>query len=237
MAKITQSFNYALPVENYVAGISTTKTGTYTYIGPDEFDVEIDGQGWIINFDQTEYPEPGRKKTVNANSEDQLVVAYLARNHFDEEGFVWTENYVQETQSNGDVYNRLDNPDLDDIYHKPRWDNATGKWVIEQILKDQENMGQAEAKRRKSYVETYYSQYDFGTEVNAKIDSYLVGITSYINANPPYKSWKYTTQPIPPDIPKIHADIMKAFKNLPLPHSFAYGGGPTLTFPGETQEG
>ena len=237
MAKITQSFNYALPVENYVAGISTTKTGTYTYIGPDEFDVEIDGQGWIINFDQTEYPEPGRKKTVNANSEDQLVVAYLARNHFDEEGFVWTENYVQETQSNGDVYNKLDNPDLDDIYHKPRWDNATGKWVIEQILKDQENMGQAEAKRRKSYVETYYSQYDFGTEVNAKIDSYLVGITSYINANPPYKSWKYTTQPIPPDIPKIHADIMKAFKNLPLPHSFAYGGGPTLTFPGETQEG
>ena len=134
-------------------------------------------------------------------------------------------------------YNKLDNPDLDDIYHKPRWDNATGKWVIEQILKDQENMGQAEAKRRKSYVETYYSQYDFGTEVNAKIDSYLVGITSYINANPPYKSWKYTTQPIPPDIPKIHADIMKAFKNLPLPHSFAYGGGPTLTFPGETQEG
>ena len=237
MAKITQSFNYALPVENYVAGISTTKTGTYTYIGPDEFDVEIDGQGWIINFDQTEYPEPGRKKTVNANSEDQLVVAYLARNHFDEEGFVWTENYVQETQSNGDVYNKLDNPDLDDIYHKPRWDNATGKWVIEQILKDQENMGQLEAKRRKSYVETYYSQYDFGTEVNAKIDSYLVGITSYINANPPYKSWKYTTQPIPPDIPKIHADIMKAFKNLPLPHSFAYGGGPTLTFPGETQEG
>ena len=237
MATITQSFTYALPVENYVAGISTTKTGTYTYIGPDEFDVEIDGQGWIINFDQTEYPEPGRKKTVNANSEDQLVVAYLARNHFDEEGFTWTDNYVQETQSNGDVYNRLDNPDLDDIYHKPRWDNATGKWVIEQILKDQENMGQAEAKRRKSYVETYYSQYDFGTEVNAKIDSYLVGITSYINANPPYKSWKYTTQPIPPDIPKIHADIMKAFKNLPLPHSFAYGGGPTLTFPGETQEG
>ena len=41
MAKITQSFTYALPEENYVAGISTTKTGTYTYIGPDEFDVEI----------------------------------------------------------------------------------------------------------------------------------------------------------------------------------------------------
>lgn len=237
MAKITQSFTYALPVENYVAGISTTKTATYTYIGPDEFDVEINGQGYIINFDQTEYPEPDRKKSINANNADQLVVAYLARNHFDEEGFVWTENYVQETQSNGDVYNKLENPDLDDIFHKPRWDNTTGKWVIEQILKAQENMGQAEAKRRKSYVETYYSQYDFGTDVNAKIDSYLVGITSYINANPPYKSWKYTTQPIPPDIPKISADIMKAFKNLPLPHSFAFGGGPALTFPGETQEG
>ena len=237
MAKITQSFTYALPEENYVAGISTTKTASYTYIGPDEFDVELDGDGYIINFDTTAYPSLDRKKTINATDSSQLPVAYLARGHVDEEGFTWTEEFTEETQSNGDVYKRLSNPDMDDVYQKPRWDEKTGKWVIEQILLTQENMGQAEAKRRKSYVETYYSQYDFGTDVNAKIDAYLVGITSYINANPPYKTWKYITQPTPPDIPKIDADIMKAFKNLPLPHSFALGGGPTLTFPGETAEG
>tara|TARA_B100000965_G_scaffold110363_1_gene91127 strand:- start:3744 stop:4457 length:714 start_codon:yes stop_codon:yes gene_type:complete len=237
MATITQSFTYALPVENYVAGISTTKTATYTYVGPDEFDVEIDGEGYIINFGLTEYPSPDRKKTIKATEAAQLPIAYLARHHFDEDGFVWTENYVQETMDNGDVYNRLDNPDLEDVYQSPRWDDKNGKWVVEQIIKEQWNAGQAEAKRRKSYVETYYSQYDFGTDVNAKIDAYLVGITSYIAANPKYKTWKYTTQPTPPDIPKIDADIMKAFKNLPLPHSFALGGGPTLTFPGETAEG
>ena len=237
MAKITQSFTYPLPEENYVAGISTTKTGTYTYIGPDEFDVEIDGEGYIINFDQAEYPSDDRKKTIKATESSQLPIAYLARNHWDEEGFVWTESFVNETMENGDVYNKLDNPDLDDVYQKPRWDNSKGEWVVEQILKEQRNDAQWEAKRRKSYVETYYSQYDFGTDVNAKIDAYLVGITSFIAANPPYKTWKYTTQPIPPDIPKIDADIMKAFSGLPLPHGFALGGGPTLTFPGETAEG
>ena len=74
MATITQSFTYALPVENYVAGISTTKTATYTYVGPDEFDVEIDGEGYIINFDLTEYPSPDRKKTIKATEAAKIQV-------------------------------------------------------------------------------------------------------------------------------------------------------------------
>ena len=67
MATINQSFTYKLPEELYVAGISTTKTGTYTYIGPDKFDVEVDGQGRIIKCDPTETPD-GRKKPINANN-------------------------------------------------------------------------------------------------------------------------------------------------------------------------
>ena len=104
MARITQSFTYALPTELYVSGISTTKTGTYTYIGPDQFDVEIDGQGKIVMIDAKAYPSPERKKTINANEAAQLPVAYLARGHVDEDDFEWVENYTDEVLDNGDVY-------------------------------------------------------------------------------------------------------------------------------------
>tara|TARA_B100000965_G_scaffold10016_1_gene7779 strand:- start:1278 stop:2045 length:768 start_codon:yes stop_codon:yes gene_type:complete len=236
MATINQSFTYKLPEELYVAGISTTKTGTYTYIGPDTFDVEVDGQGRIVKCDPAETP-PGRKKTINANNASELPVAYLARNHQDEESFAWTEEFTDETLSNGDVYQRLDNPDLDDAYDMPHWNTATGTWDIPQLIKEQRNDAYNEAKRRKSYVETYKNQYDFGDTINTAIDNYLVGITSYITANPPYKSWKYTTQPTPPALPKMPVAIMAEFGKVPLPHRFAEGGGPKLNFPGEAAIG
>ena len=94
-----------------------------------------------------------------------------------------------------------------------------------------------EARARKDYVETYQSQFDFGTDINGKIDAYLVGITSYMNANPPYKTWKYTTKPTPPAIPKMPSEIMTAFKNLPMPHKYSLGGSGKLNFPGESAEG
>jgi len=222
----------------YVAGISTVGIGTYTYVGPDTFTVEIDGQGRIIMVNPTD-PDlsPERKKTINANSASELPVAYLAVNHAYEDDWNNNDVYVDETQSNGDVYQVLTNPDMDDAYDVPRWDNATGTWKIDQLLKQQRNDAYDEAKTRKSYVETYQSQFDFGTDINDKIDAYLVGITSYMNANPPYKTWKYITKPTPPAIPKMPAEIMTAFKNLPMPHKYSLGGSGKLNFPGETAEG
>ena len=92
MAQIQQTFTYALPTELYVAGISTVGIGTYTYVGPDTFTVEIDGQGRIIMVNPTD-PDlsPERKKTINANSSSELPVAYLAVNHAYEDDFNWVD--------------------------------------------------------------------------------------------------------------------------------------------------
>ena len=238
MAQIQQTFTYALPTELYVAGISTVGIGTYTYVGPDTFTVEIDGQGRIIMVNPTD-PDlsPERKKTINANSASELPVAYLAVNHQYEDTFTWTEEFVDETLPNGDVYKKQINPDMDDAYDVPRWDAQTGTWKIDQLLKPLRNDAYDEARSRKDYVETYKSQYDFGTDINTKIDAYLVGITSYMNANPKYETWKYTTLPTPPAIPKLPAEIMTAFKNLPMPINYALGSSGKLNFPGTTAEG
>ena len=41
MANISSSFTQLLPTELYVAGISTNVSGSYTYNGPETFDVHV----------------------------------------------------------------------------------------------------------------------------------------------------------------------------------------------------
>ena len=73
MAQIQQTFTYALPTELYVAGISTVGIGTYTYVGPDTFTVEIDAQGRIIMINPT---DPGG---MGSTSELQSTAIALAK--------------------------------------------------------------------------------------------------------------------------------------------------------------
>mgnify|MGYP001188358145 CR=1 FL=1 len=226
MAQIQQTFTYALPTELYVAGISTVGIGTYTYVGPDTFTVEIDAQGRIIMINPTDPDLPAeRKKTINANSSSELPVAYLAVNHKYEDTFTWTEEFVDETLPNGEVYKKQINPDMDDAYDTPRWDAQTGTWKIDQLLKPLRNDAYNEARRRKDYLENYKKAYQFSDAVEAKIDAYLVGITSYMTANPPYQTWKYVTLPTPPAIPKIDAEIVAEFMKVPTPLGFAEDKG------------
>ena len=226
MAQIQQTFTYALPTELYVAGISTVGIGTYTYVGPDTFTVEIDGQGRIIMVNPRDPDLPDeRKKIINANSASELPVAYLAVGHAYEDSYDNSDTYINETQSNGDVYQVLTNPDMDDAYDMPRWDSATGTWKIDQLLKQQRNDAYNEAKRRKDYLENYKKAYQFSDAIETKIDAYLVGITSYMNANPPFKTWKFISLPTPPAIPKIDADIVAEFMKVPTPLGFTEDKG------------
>ena len=209
MAQIQQTFTYALPTELYVAGISTVGIGTYTYVGPDTFTVEIDGQGRIIMVNPTD-PDlsPERKKTINANSASELPVAYLAVNHAYEDNFNWVDEYEDETLSNGEVYKKQTNPDLDDAYDTPRWDVQTGTWKIDQLLKPLRNDAYDEARARKDYIETYTSQFDFGTDINTKITNYLAALDTFIGNNPDHKTWKFVTLPdASGTMPKIPVEI------------------------------
>ena len=77
-----------------------------------------------------------------------------------------------------------------------------------------------EAGRRKDYLENYKKAYKFSDTIEAKIDAAIVGITSYMTANPPYETWKYITLPTPPALPKIDADIVAEFMKVPTPLGF-----------------
>ena len=211
MANITSSFTHLLPTELYVAGISTNVTGSYTYVGPEEFDVWVEANSGLITKINVETNPPNEagadiRKTINAKDSAQLPAAYICSHQFTD-NYQWNYTYTDETQSNGDVYKKIDNPDLRDAY-EVKWNFNTSTWQLTQILKAQENEHTDLAKKRKDYVKTYSDQYDFGTDINTKIDNYLAAIDTFIGNNPDFKTWKYVTLPgATGTMPKIPVEI------------------------------
>jgi len=208
MANITSSFTYLLPTELYVAGISTNVTGSYTYTGPEDFDVWISASTGDVEKINTKTAAPSGSlvKTVNAKDSSQLPMAY-ALSHALTDSYSYSYTYSDETQSNGDVYKKMDNPDLRDAY-TVYWDFVNSKWAFKQILKKLENDNADIAISRRDWVKGWGDKYDFGEPVNTKIDHYVAGIGTYLASNPYHMKWKFVS--LPPsvgDIPKIPSDI------------------------------
>ena len=222
MANITSSFTQLLPVEDFVSGISTNKTGSYTYNGPEEFDVWIDGAGYVTKVGVSQNPPSSEysRKTMNAKDSSQLPMAYALSHQFNDT-YTWNYTYTEETMSNGDKFSKMDNPDLRDVY-VVKWDEVNSKWVFEQIIKELTNKDADEAKRRRDFVKTYTDQYDFGDTINTKAEHYLAGIGTYLGNNPYYKTWKYVTLPTSVGtIPKIPADVQIELQKVSI---FGVGG-------------
>ena len=77
MANITSSFTYLLPTEDYVSGVSTNRSGSYTYTGPENFSVQINElSGKVEKINVTVAPEGSLLKTINATDAAQLPMAY-----------------------------------------------------------------------------------------------------------------------------------------------------------------
>tara|TARA_X000000368_G_scaffold294106_1_gene233981 strand:- start:4297 stop:4974 length:678 start_codon:yes stop_codon:yes gene_type:complete len=209
MANISSSFTQLLPTELYVAGISTNITGSYTYNGPETFDVWVERtSGLVSKVDVNSDPPEGGdiRKTINAKDSAQLPYAYTLSHQF-ADSYTYNYTYTDVTMGNGDVYKKIDNPDLRDAY-EVQWDFVNGNWKFKQIIKLLRNDSADIAKGRRDYVKTYSDQYDFGDTINTKIDHYLAGIGTYLGNNPDYETWKYVTLPASVGtIPKIPVDV------------------------------
>lgn len=206
------TFTYPLPDELYVEGVSGTIVGTYTYDGPETFDVEIDAFGNIVDIDIQRDPEmgPNFRKTINAS--ENIEAAYMLSHYFIDD-YVWEPEFEDEIMENGDVYKKLTNPRLGDAYQL-QYDFQENDWKLIQILKEEGNPSATEAEVRKKYIETYASKYSFGTEVDAAIENYINELDTFIQNNPPIKTWKYTNFNFN-SIPKIPATIAIEISKIP----------------------
>jgi hypothetical protein len=206
------TFSYPLPDELYVEGVSGNITATYTYDGPETFDVQIDDFGNILDIDIQNDPElgPDFRKTINATT--HTAVAYLLGRYFVGE-YKWEYEYEDETMDNGDVYKKMINPDLCDAYELI-FNFETNDWKLEQIVKHQDNPAALQAKKRKENIQKYSEKYSFGTETDTLIDNYVEELDTFIANNPPLKTWKYINFNLN-SIPKLPAIIAIEIAKLP----------------------
>lgn len=207
-----KEFTYPLPDELYVDGVSGENVGTYTYDGPEKFDVQVSREGYVVNIDINSDPPlgPNYRKTIDAKK--QVELAYLF-NHYFIEDYKWDYEYEDEIMENGDVYKKIINPDLINAY-EPIFNFETNEWEIRQIIKEQTNPLRDQANSKKNFVEQYSREYSFGAEIDKLIADYISQIDKFIEDNPPLKSWKYTNFNFV-NIPKIPATLAIEFSKLP----------------------
>lgn len=207
------TFSYPLPEELYVEGVSGNITGTFTYDGPETFDVQIDGFGDVLDIDIQNEPElgPDFRKTIDATKQPE--VAYMFAHYFDENYIAPVSETVDEVMENGDVYKKPLNPDLTTAY-QVKYNTQDNDWELLQIVKQQDNPAALEAQRRKEYIQKYADKYSFGTEVDTLIEDYLDKLDTFITNNPPLKTWKYINFNLN-SVPKIPAQVSIEISKLP----------------------
>ena len=207
------TFSYPLPDELYVEGVSGNITGTFTYDGPETFDVQIDGSGDVLDIDIQNEPElgPDFRKTIDATKQPE--VAYMFAHYFDENYIAPVSETVDEVMENSDVYKKPLNPDLTTAY-QVKYNTQENDFELVQIVKQQDNPSALEAQRRKKNIQKYADKYSFGTEVDDAIETYITALNTFIANNPPLKTWKYINFNLN-SVPKIPASIAIELSKIP----------------------
>ena len=224
------TFTYPIPVEEYVAGISTTKFGTYTYEGPEQAVFHINIYGEILEIDpEYEIPEPDtyRKIVDPKNNLDHIPVAYYYQDRFKPAGFDIDYILEDETQSNGDVYKKVTNPKIAHNY-RLIWDFdksngvgvASGNWHFDQKLKDLSNIHKQRAEMRKETIGIWTGNPFLTSTVKDGLNAYIAELDTFAANNPPLKEWKFVNTPMVGTMPTLNSDLKVALESLE--------NGPTL---------
>lgn len=234
------TFTYPLPEENYVAGISTTRVGTYDYDGPDEIIFEINGEGMIVDIDPDyEIFDPVNHRRVVKPKTDanHLPVAYYYQDRFCkdtpdknvQDGFVHNYVYNDEPQSNGEVYKAKVNLRLSDAYELV-WDFeksngagiASGNWSFNQKTREETNIWKQRAEMRAASVGIYTDHQKLSHSTHVGVTSYIDACKTFADNNPPMKEWKVLNTPKVGTEPKLALDARLEIEsfisslNLPL---------------------
>jgi len=224
------TFTYPLPVENYVAGISTTRVGIYTYEGPEQVVFEISDEGRIVEIDpiyEIFDPANHRKIVDPKNNPDHLPVAYYFQDRFKFEGYIHNYTYNDEPQSNGEVYKAKVNMRLADAYELV-WDHdksngvgvASGNWHFKQNVRSLTNIHKEKAEMRKANIGIWTDSPNLSSDVKDGLNTYIAELDTFAANNPPLKEWKFRNTPMVGTMPTLSGDLKLSLENLE--------NGPTL---------
>lgn len=208
-----KTFTVNVPDQLWLNSWTENKTESYTYEGPDTWNVVVCGESllasdWSEDTIEAESSTKDFVVTLDATDDANLPVAYFMHTQGAE------HEYTEEDETNHDdsVYKKITNPLIHD-YFDVGYDNETGLHLTP-IYKNTKTIAEEKAEQRLAYVKKYNDVYDFDADAQEKIDTFLTSMTTYMSTMASVYPWKYTTID-ENEIPKIPVSIVTIFNTLP----------------------
>lgn len=208
-----KTFTINVPDQLWVDSWENNKTETYTYNGPETLYVLIDDVADTVLYSSTEEIEvlDGDSNFVieiDATNDEQVAVAH----YFNTLGSEHEYTYEDETNHDGSIYEKITNPIIHD-YFDIDYDRGNGLTLLP-IYKNTETIAEQKAKTRLEYVKKYDDAYDFDTDTQSIIDTFLSNMDTYLTTMATAYPWKYV-EIDETEIPKIPASLITTFTALP----------------------
>jgi len=216
---MAQNFTISVPDQLWVDDWDGNTTKTYTYDGPDTVYVEVDTQSnQVVNTSLT---------TLTPSDDDRSIIEVTAADYPERAMMVLEENdsgaswtFEDETNFDGSTYNKITNPRISDYfelsYHPipADWDPERGL-ELEPIYKEPRAEAHEIADKRMAYVKRYADQYDFDSDTQSTLDTYMTSLQTHITTLSTAYPWKFDGGVPTSSIPKVPASLVTAFNALP----------------------
>jgi hypothetical protein len=219
-----KEFTVNVPDQLWVNSWEDGLTKTYTYEGPQYFYIGLDhnlsllelryGDDEVEADDFTEEEKSSFQYVITVNSEDNPDLAQLLYPRTSDTA----HTFEDEINHDGSIYQKITNPDLRDYFIVNYRINSSSpdqaECFADPIYKETSNVLKTTATSRLAQVKKYNDAYDFDDSDQAKIDSFILAINTYLETIETAYPWKYITMDIT-EIPKIPVSIQLLFNQLP----------------------
>lgn len=218
-----KEFTVNIPDELWVDSWENELTTTYTYEGPQNFYLGVDDNNSIAyvkhgDLDSeadpfTEEEAAGYNWHITVDADVNPEFAWFLYHQADVE-------YVHEDVANhdGSTYSKITNPTLREYYTLDcrfvEGSTETKELFLDPLYKDPNMDLKTIANDRLKLVKKYDDAYDFDTEDQTKIDTFISNIEAYIASLASAYPWKYVTTDVT-EIPKVPTSLQLLFNQLP----------------------
>jgi|TARA_B110000208_G_scaffold189433_1_gene250960 hypothetical protein len=216
---MSKTFTINIPDQLWLNSWTENKTESYTYSGPDTWNVLVTGTTNLVSEWSEDVLEasPGTRDfvvTLDATADATVPVAHYIHTQGADSITAEEREAAEEDETNHDdsVYKKNTNPLIHD-YFDIGYDVDAGLQLVP-IYKNTKTVAEEKAEKRIEYVKKYNDTYDFDADTQAIIDTFLSSMDTYKTSMLTVYPWKYTTID-ENEIPKIPASIVTIFNTLP----------------------
>ena len=219
MAEITKNFTVNVPDELWVDSWESANTETYTYVGPDTLYLVYDtvkdvltnsAQG--LDVEPTDLRENEVVVQIDADVNPEVALCLLP---IDEN---FQHEFEEQTNTlDNSTWQKITNPHIKDWFEVKVSDTTVLPVTLEldPIYKDLDTTAEEKARTRLAYVKKYSDAYDFGTEDQALIDTFITNMQTYLDTYAPVCPWKFAEGVPEGDMPRIPVSLVSVFNSLP----------------------